>query len=145
MRLKSYIQILLMGFLLYSCSGQEISKGDVDGIWFLKEIEGEEAAYVFGGGLPTVNFDWEQQKVYGTGGCNRYSVNYKLDQDKIKFDSLSSMDVLCEDTATEERFLRLLSESENMKIEENALVFMKGKKVLLRFLRLDLSAMAGDK
>lgn len=142
MNLKSYIQILLISLLLFSCSGDELSKEDVEGIWFLKEMEGKEAAYIFGAGLPTVNFDWEQHKIFGTGGCNRYTVNYRLDKDNIKLDSLTSTEALCEDSTMEAQFFQLLNKATKIKVEDDALVFMDGQKVILRFLRLDLSAMA---
>lgn len=144
MNLKAYIQILLMSMLLFSCSKGEVEKGDVEGIWFLKEIEGEEAAYIFGGGLPTINFDWDGQKIYGTGGCNRYSANYTLKGEGIVIDSLVSTEIFCENIETEKRFLVLLSKSTKIKVDDKAIVFMDGKKTLLRFLKLDLSVESGE-
>lgn len=145
MRFSYYIRILFATLFLISCSEKELTQEDVGGIWFLKEMEGEEAAYIFGGGLPTVNFDWNEKQIFGTGGCNRYTVKYNLEGEKIKFDSLVATEVACENIETEQKFFALLSQSTHIEFENDALLLKKDKTILLRFLRLDLSAEAANK
>ena len=136
---------MLASLLLLSCSGNKIDKADVEGIWFLKEIEGEEAAYLFGGGLPTLNFRWDDQKIYGTGGCNRYVANYKIEGNDIKIDSLVLTEVFCENIEIEKRFVSLLEGAAEIKVENISIVFGDRKKIFLKFLKLDLSPEAETK
>lgn len=145
MRFSYYIRILFATLLFVSCSEKELTQEDAAGIWFLKEMEGEEAAYIFGGGLPTVNFNWEDKQIFGTGGCNRYTVNYTIEGEKITFSSLVATEVACENLETEQRFFALLSKSTHVEFESDTLLLKKDKTILLRFLRLDLSAEAADK
>lgn len=146
MRFSYYvIHVLFVTLFFVSCSDKELTQEEVSGIWFLKEMEGEEAAYIFGGGLPTINFDWNDKQIFGTGGCNRYTLNYKLEGKKIEFNSLIATEVACENLETEQKFFSLLSKATTIEVEDGALLLKRDKTVLLRFLKLDLSAEAANK
>lgn len=140
-----YITILTCLVFFSSCSSSKVTEDDVEGIWFLKELEGQETAYVFNGGLPTINFDWDRKEIFGTGGCNRYTAAFTLNGNSLKIEPIKATDMACEHMDMEMRFFELLQNVTQIKLEKESLILSDGKNETLRLLKLELSELSESK
>lgn len=139
--LKASIFLLcaaVVAFGLQSCSSvKPIEKSKLEGNWTLKSLNGEAASDAFKTSLPTLQFDFAENRVSGNGGCNTYSGNFTLtDRNEFTAPNVIATMRACLDANKEPQYFTALSTANIvLTLENNAqeLTFTKDKKVLLHF------------
>ena len=83
-------------------------------------------------GLPTVVFDAEGNRVSGFAGCNRYSGGYSLTGNALRFGSIASTKMACDNSATEDEMMLALASIQKYSLEGNKLILQgaDGKGIL---------------
>jgi heat shock protein HslJ len=113
-----------------------------NGEWKLIEVKQNGKNVVFEREIRTSLIFGEQNRISGTGGCNRYSSVYKLsDKNRIKFEPIISTKMACleDDFMRQENvFFDVMQKVERYRIKGNYLVFTDASKQnVLRFARVD--------
>src|SRR5699024_10879830 len=97
--------ILALGFTAQSCTtAKTIDKADLAGYWSLKSLKGEAAGDAFKGSIPSLEFDFDGQQVFGSGGCNRYSGAFTDERNVLKARALESTMMMCVEANKEDLF-----------------------------------------
>ena len=126
--------IMSIGF--QSCNTTKpIDKSILDGYWTLTTLEGQNAKPLFGGPIPSLQFNFTDKTVAGSGGCNRYTAAFTL-TDKNEFTASNPISTMkmCLNQNEEEKFLKAIGTPQTiLSIENGLLTFTKDKKVLLQF------------
>ncbi len=78
-----------------------------------------------------INFNINEKKFSGNGGCNQINGNYILDKKEIKFENVISTKMSCEDIAFENTFLDLLSKVDRFEQKGDDLHLKRKREVLL--------------
>lgn len=121
MKTLSYVKLsvftLLLasfGLLFQSCHNKKVlTQNELTGVWVLKTINGKEAKKVFAGAIPTLQFDFENNTVFGTGGCNRYTGSFSYQNGIFAAPKLATTRMLCTEDNLEGEFLLELSNVNN--------------------------------
>lgn len=132
MKMKDLSVLTLLFFtlvafvFLHSCETKvkKVEPAQLEGYWVLKSLNGTEAKNLFEGALPTLQFDFTEMKVYGTGGCNRYSGAFSLDEkNKFSAPDLATTRMLCTGANEEGQFLVEMMRPSTLYLEDDNLVF----------------------
>lgn len=111
-----------------------LTQEQMEGYWVLKTLNGEDAKSQFAGALPTLQFNFAENLVSGTGGCNRYSGNYTYKDGVFSAPNLVATRMLCAENNAEGQFLLELSGLDNiLSLENGLLTITKDKKVIMQF------------
>ena len=78
-----------------------------------------------------INFDPNEKRFSGNGGCNQFSGNYTLDKNNIHFGEVISTKMSCGDIAFENSFLSTLNTIDRYEVRGNDLLLKRKKEVLL--------------
>lgn len=134
------IGTLILSFGFQSCSSvKTIDQSKLEGYWQLKTLKGESASEAFKTPVPDLKFNFAENNIYGTGGCNRYTGVFTLTE-KNEFSAKNPVATMraCMDANKEPQFFAALS-TPNMKLsledEGNTLLFSKGSDVILEFVK----------
>jgi heat shock protein HslJ len=132
-----YLVYLFSGFFLFACTSANVNKSNKSEVsitsleWRLASVGSEN------GLLTTENVKTQSTlkvetdgKVYGQGGCNRFSGEAKITGSKIKFDKIVSTKMACLNMSIETAFLKALNEADSYVIEAGNLKLKKGNEVL---------------
>ena len=122
----------------YDGCGSYIGNYRLNDIWGLTGIGGVPlTAADLKNGMPTLDLQMSTKKVYGFGGCNRFTGNILFTDNTISFDEMATTIRACPDTKLEGRFLKIISRATlDYKIEGLKLFIGKGKNQL-QFKKLD--------
>ncbi|WP_437922315.1 META domain-containing protein [Sphingobacterium sp. LRF_L2] len=106
------------------------------GTWELDYISGSKIALdgLFPGKKPTINFDLDEGRVNGNGGCNNYNGSVEINETKIKFGPLMSTKMACEGNG-EAVFFSTMQKVNTFSVDEKTLQFIMGDIVIMRFQR----------
>lgn len=74
-------------------SGSAASLGGTD--WQLTQLMGRPVDDVELGREPGIRFDPEQQRVFGSSGCNRFTGSYSIDGNRLALSSLAMTRMAC--------------------------------------------------
>lgn len=114
-----FILSVLIGLLIPAAFSQEIEMDDLRGTgWQLVSIEGET---IHENSNITLYFD-QEGNIGGSGGCNRYSGRYTVDEDGIIVEPIASTLMMCDDEEVvqqEQAYLEALSMISALQINEN--------------------------
>lgn len=130
------IAILALVFTSQSCnSAKKIDKSDLGGNWILVTLKGEAAGDAFKGSIPSLEFDFENSQVSGSGGCNRYSGAFTLEGDLFKAPVLASTMMMCMEANKEDLFTSTLSNEGglNISLDKDILTFKDNNATVLEF------------
>ncbi|WP_432714669.1 META domain-containing protein [Pedobacter sp.] len=122
--MKKYLPLLSLILLLFACSTANQKKPSAvnptessanleligNGTWTLQSIGSKKvdpASHKNGG--PTLELRLSESKVFGNGGCNRYSGSIALEQNSITFSDLMSTKMACEALSLETEYLSAIS------------------------------------
>lgn len=127
--------ILLSGIAFQSCDGNKmLTQAEMEGYWVLKNMNGEPASNLFAGALPTLQFNFEDNTVSGTGGCNRYTGTYTYKDGVFSAPNLAMTQMLCTEDNAEGQFALELSNTNNtLSIENGLLVVSRDGNAILEF------------
>lgn len=139
MKLRVLItSLFLLGLFIsfQSCKttqGTVVENSDLDGQWVLKSMNGENAASIFKGKIPTLTFDVKKWSLFGNGGCNRYNGAFSLVKGKLLAPNIASTMMMCTEANSEGLFLQALSNSPELFLNKGILTFKQNGKVVLEF------------
>ncbi|MDX5422547.1 MAG: META domain-containing protein [Hymenobacteraceae bacterium] len=119
----------------YRGCGRYLSDLRLHAQWVLQEINGREiSAAGFPRGVPSLEINLHEGRVYGHGGCNRIQGGLEVQGDRATFRQLASTRMACPaGMAVEDEFLRLLSGHtlRYQVAEEQLTMFQQDKPVLV--------------
>lgn len=101
--------------------------------WALTEINGQQLS----AGRPYIEFDDQQRRVSGDGGCNRFSGGFELNGTSLKLTRLISTKRAClaaEANRLETGFLQALEQTTRFEVEGTTLRLYVGDHKLLTFI-----------
>lgn len=136
--------VAVVAFGVQGCSSvKPIEKSKLEGNWTLKTLNGEAASDAFKTTLPTLQFNFAENRVSGNGGCNTYSGNFTL-TDKNEFTApnvIATMRACMEANKEPEYFAALSTANLVLTLENNdkELTFTKDKKVILLFEKSEIT------
>lgn len=124
---------LLSLFILQGCgvSQQAIKLNDLEGEWVLKTINGREVSTSFSKSLPTLQFDFKEKLIHGSGGCNRYSTRFVLVNNHMTTSPVVSTRMMCLDPNIENEFFRALETESWLFIKKGILTFRNEKNAVV--------------
>lgn len=108
--------VLCAAFLLSSCDSKpkQLTETELDGLWVLKSLNGKTAKEAFSGAIPTLEFNFQDSLMYGTGGCNRYNGLFTYKDGFLTAPHLATTMMLCTEDNSEAEFLLALSNTDNI-------------------------------
>jgi len=101
--------------------------------WVLTEMKGVPVQLSGGRRDAYINFEPDEKRFAGNGGCNQINGTYSLDKKEIHFGEVMSTKMSCEDIQFENTFLSTLNIIDNYEQRGDELLLKKKKEVLLRF------------
>ncbi|MDH6343417.1 heat shock protein HslJ [Parabacteroides sp. PFB2-12] len=128
-----FLASLLSLFALPGCgvSQQAIKLNDLEGEWVLKTINGREVSTSFSKSLPTLQFDFKEKLIHGSGGCNRYSTRFVLVNNHMTTSPVVSTRMMCLDPNIENEFFRALETESWLFIKKGILTFRNEKNAVV--------------
>ncbi|HEX2206071.1 MAG TPA: META domain-containing protein [Longimicrobium sp.] len=102
--------------------------------WQLVELNGQPP--VAGGPTLTLEFEADEQRVSGFGGCNQFSGPYSQSGSSLRFGPLAATRRACVEEALntqETEYFDALQSTNRYAIEDGQLVLYRGNQVLARF------------
>ena len=126
-------------FGLQSCnSTKPIDKVKLEGFWSLKTLQGENVQDIFKGPNPSLKFDFENNSVSGSGGCNTFGGVFTLSETNVfSAPNLVATMKMCFQENKESQYLAALS-TPDLTIDlddKGELVFKNGETVVLQFVK----------
>lgn len=127
-----YLSILIIAVIGFSCS-PKISPDTGWGRqrWVLVEMKGVPVQQSGGRKDAFINFETDQKRFRGNGGCNQLTGNYSVDKNEIRFSEVTSTKMSCDDIQFENTFLSLLSAVNRYEMKGDDLLLKKKREVLL--------------
>jgi Heat shock protein len=127
--------LLFAGTVFQSCdNNKSLTQAEMEGYWVLKTMNGQEAKSLFAGALPTLQFDFENSIISGTGGCNRYHGPYSYKDGVFSAPNLAMTQMLCTEDNAEGQFALELSNTTNtLSIQNGLLTVSRDGKTILEF------------
>ncbi len=97
--------------------------------WKLVEINGQAISEKWGKGRePHLIFDMAENKVYGSGGCNRFFGSYELmEGQRISFSPMGTTRMACENMEVERALLEIFEKTDNYSVAGNRLSLQKAR------------------
>jgi len=121
---------------MQSCTpkAKPIEPSQLEGYWVLKTLNGQDAKTLFEGSLPTLQFDFKEMRVSGTGGCNRYTGSFTFENNVLNTPDLAMTKMACLGKNEEGQFIVEMSRPKTVSIVNNILTFSAdGDEVTLEF------------
>lgn len=118
---------MVMGMMI-SCSDAKTDAKKLEGKWNVVEVKGEKIAKE---GLPYMEFDMEQNKLHGNGGCNIFNTSVTLDSDDVSSITIApaaATMMACPDMSTEDAIFRAMGDVKAVKAgqSENEMMLVDG-------------------
>ncbi|MGZ8518426.1 MAG: META domain-containing protein, partial [Chitinophagaceae bacterium] len=124
--------ILLLVLTSFSCSPKLApDAGWGRGRWVLVEMKGVPVQQSGGRKDAFINFEVDQKKFRGNGGCNQVNGNYSVEKNTIKFSEVISTKMSCNDIDFENAFLSNLGNVNRHEMKGEDLLLKRKREVLL--------------
>lgn len=140
---------MILSFGFQSCSSvKKIDQSKLDGYWQLKTMKGESVNDAFKTHAPSLKFNFADNTISGSGGCNNYSGTFVL-TNKNEFSARNPIATMraCLEANKEPQFFAALS-TPDMKLlledDENTLLFKNGNDIVLEFIKSQESISSKD-
>ncbi len=117
----------------YKGCGKYIGDYRLHDIWALQRI-GDKVIdpKEMQNGVPTIEFQLNEGKIYGFGGCNRFFGNIQLEDGQISFNQVGSTEMACPGLELETKFLSMFADKTlPYKVTEGILHLGKGANLLV--------------
>jgi heat shock protein HslJ len=101
------------------------------GRWVVVEMKGVPVQQSGGRRDASINFEVDQKKFRGSGGCNQINGAYTIDRKNIKFTDVVSTKMSCADISFENTFLSLLNDVNRYELSGEELRLKKRKETVL--------------
>ena len=99
--------------------------------WVLTEMKKVPVQLSGGRRDAYINFDPNDKRFSGNGGCNQFSGNYTLDKNNIHFGEVIGTKMSCEDIAFENTFFSTLNIVDRYEVKGNDLLLKRRREVVL--------------
>jgi len=123
------IMILAQGCATSKSVG--LTQNDLKGNWVLKTLNGKDANTLFSRNLPSLEFNFGEKMIYGTGGCNRYSGRFIMINNLLNSPNLASTRMFCMEPNAEDEFFKALREDKKLSLKDGILRMTNDKKVVV--------------
>lgn len=118
--------------------GRYLGNYRLNDIWALTEMDGESVAPGdFPNGVPTLDLQLKQGKVFGHSGCNRMNGKITMGDDSVTFGPLTSTKMACPAMQFETRYLAALSGNTLTYELDGLKLHLQGKEHTLTFKKVD--------
>ncbi len=130
---------LLTGVFVMGCSStkntSKVSIASLTDKWVLTTINGTDVSEAFPDKTPTLQFDFENNKVSGNSGCNVYTGGFTYDLSKGEFQAsqIAGTMMACPNANQESVYTKLLSQPSKLALVKEKLIFVQGGKQVLVF------------
>lgn len=99
------------GYKKYKGCGRFIGDYRLNDIWALQRIGNRVInPKEFENGVPPIEFQLSEGKIYGFGGCNHFFGNIQFGEGKISFNKVGSTEIACPGLKLETQFLGMFSD-----------------------------------
>lgn len=147
MNVMQKVSLAMATVLLASCAGKAVPEGAKTDVasgspkvslegsaWRLASASAGELAALEAAREVTMAFD-EEGRVFGKGGCNRYTSAYRLDEGSLTFDAVAATKMLCigDGDTVERAFFDVLGGPLSVTREGDALLLQAANGLVLRF------------
>lgn len=142
MKTKNFMKIatllfvtLFAGFMFQACNKNKmLTQAELEGYWVLKNMNGADAKGQFAGALPTLQFNFNEGTVSGTGGCNQYGGAYTYKDGIFSAPDLAVTQMLCTEDNNEGQFLlELTNDANQLSLVNGLLTISRAGKPVLEF------------
>ena len=99
--------------------------------WVLVEMKGVPVQQSGSRKDAFINFEVDQKRFRGNGGCNQVNGSYSVDKNTIQFKEVSGTKMSCDDIEFENTFLSALGSVNRYEIKGNDLLLKRKREVLL--------------
>lgn len=127
--------MFFVGLTLQSCKETKpLTQAEMEGYWVLKTMNGKDAKTEFTGALPTLEFNFDDNLISGTGGCNRYKGAFSYKDGNFSAPNLATTQMLCTEDNNEGQFiLELTNVNNTLSLVNGLLTISHDGKVVLEF------------
>lgn len=127
-----YLLILMAAVGSFQCSPKlSPDTGWGRGRWVLVEMKGVPVQQSGGRRDAFINFEVDQKKFRGNGGCNQINGNYTVEKNTIRFKDVISTKMACDDIAFESTFLSTLAEVDRYEVKGDDLLLKRKRETVL--------------
>lgn len=112
-----------------------LESADLAGMWKLQSIDGKEVKSDFAAKVPTLEFNFMDNKLMGVAGCNNYTADFTLLQNVLDIKPLITTRMACDNMDGETKFVKAFTGRIDIDIENNVLVLRKDNKEIMTFVR----------
>jgi heat shock protein HslJ len=100
--------------------------------WVLDSLNGSKVSITSGKEI-TLQFDSENGKINGYGGCNNYFGNYIKDSGKLNISGLGSTKMSCTDLSMEQSYFEMLPKIDSYEIDNGILYLFRLGSIVMVF------------
>lgn len=116
------------------CPTLEVREALAEGEWRLESLRGETVVAPASGELPTLQWDPEESRLSGSGGCNRYTARGFLRGTLLVAEEVGVTRMYCDGAMeVEERFLVVLAAGGALRLDSGDLLLLSGPEEVARF------------
>jgi len=123
---KAFTMLVIMlfaGSIFQSCNkSKPLTQAELEGYWVLKTMNGKDAKTEFTGALPTLQFNFDENTISGTGGCNQYNGAYTYKDGVFSAPNLAVTQMLCTEDNNEGQFILELTNVKNTLSMKNGML-----------------------
>lgn len=121
----------------FGCSSgyYEINSKLQTGKWQLEKLNGA-AITLADTRQVTLEINAESSSAAGQAPCNRYSCSYDQDNEKIKFGTITSTKMACDDLGKESEYYSMLKDATKFIITGDKLTLFNGSKAVAEFIKI---------
>jgi heat shock protein HslJ len=134
--LKLWLSIILLVMATSGCVAPRCDHCSIfyDIHWKLVELKGA-AAKTFEGERETwLQFSKDDNRMHGSGGCNRFFGSYELEGNSLRFGEIGATRMFCADAMEQEdAFFAMLGEATRYRMSGNQLELFNRDKLTARF------------
>lgn len=112
---------------------ESVEIDNIKGFWVLASMNGANVDSLFLGAKPTLSFDFDGNKISGSGGCNTFFGDFSLDNNDLKISDIGNTQIACLEENKEDEFFKLLSKPSKLLLENGELRFKQDGIVVLVF------------
>jgi heat shock protein HslJ len=127
-----YLLVAFLACTLYSCSPKlAADRGWMRQRWVVVEMKGVPVQQSGSRRDAYINFEVQDKRFTGNGGCNQISGNYTLDGKEIRFTDVISTKMSCEDIEFENTFLSVLSGIDRFEMNGDDIRLKRKREIML--------------
>jgi len=112
-----------------------VTASDLGGAWKLQTMDGKDAMTEFKDKVPTMMFNFTENKITGNAGCNDYNTTFTLSNNVLEIGPFITTRMSCENIEAESKFINMLPGRVDVDFENNLLTIRKDNKTIMTFRR----------